>query len=210
MKNIDRAPSWVDAPDEGMPGKFMQYKSMIKKTFFFLILIGSVYGCSEIGTGKSTLYPSWEGRKARIMVWAGSEKTKVDKGTLKNSEYWKQFYRTSLRLRPDLDDYLCYASEMIKVSRIYEEGKITQEQFEDKCRQLAALLDQEEDRRANMRSLGRVDYEANLFTFYRTSLFLDYLNDLRERLHAAGPQFSSSRCAFFGDSIQCTIKNPPF
>ena len=138
----------------------------------------------------------------------------MDRGTLKNSEYWKQFYRKSIVLRPDSDHFLYFADEMIKVWRIFEEGKIKKEQFEDKRRQLTALLAQEENRRAPMLSASRMnifrDYDAELFTWYRTSLFLGYVNDLRKQLNAAGPQFSISHCAFFGDSIQCTSQDPPF
>jgi hypothetical protein len=183
---------------------------IVRAAVFFLVLMSNFYGCNGLGTVKDALYPSWGGRKAQIMAWAASEKTKVDRGMLKHSEYWKEFYRKSLELRPDLDDFLCFAHEMIKVSSIFEEGMITQEQFEDKCRQLSDLLAQEEDRRAKMQSLGRVDYEARLFTLYRGSLFLRYVDDLRGRLNAAGPQYSVNRCALFGGSIQCTSQPPPF
>lgn len=184
--------------------------NLMRVAVFFLVLMSGLYGCSGIEKVKGALYPSWAGRKAKIMAWAASEKTKVDRGTLKNSEYWKEFYRKSLELRPDLDDFLCYAHEMIKISSIFEEGMITEEQFNDKCRQLSDLLAQEEDRRARMHSLGRVDREARLFTLYRGSLFLDYIDDLREQLNEAGPQYSVNRCAFFGESIQCASHNPPF
>lgn len=117
-------------------------------------------------------------------------------------------------LRPDSDHFLYCADEMIKVWRIFEEGKIKKEQFEDKRRQLTALLAQEENRRALMLSASKMnifgDYDAELFTCYRTSLFLGYVNDLRKQLNAAEPQFSISHCAFFGDSIQCTSQDPPF
>jgi len=186
-----------------------------REVIFFLILISSLYGCSAI-TGEERSYPnpSWGERKKQILEWESSEKNKVDRGTLKNSEYWKQFYRKSIVLRPDLDHFLYFADEMIKVSRIFEEGKITKKQFEDKRRQLTALLAQEESRRAHMLSASRMnifrDYDAELFSCYRTSLFLGYVNDLRKQLNAAGPQFSISHCDFFGDSIQCTTQDPPF
>ena len=198
----------------GVTEKLKRYK-IREKAVFFLILMSSLYSCRGIGMEESTLYPSWDVRKKQILVWATSEKTKVDRGTLKNSEYWKQFYQKSIVLRPDLDDFLYFADEMIKVSRIFEEGKITKEQFEDKHHQLTTLLAQEENRRANMHSSSRganafENYEIELFSKYRKSLFLTYVNDLRRQLNAAGPQFSSSHCAFFGDSIQCTTQNPPF
>ena len=198
----------------GVTEKLKRYK-IREKAVFFLILMSSLYSCRGIGMEESTLYPSWDVRKKQILVWATSEKTKVDRGTLKNSEYWKQFYQKSIVLRPDLDDFLYFADEMIKVSRIFEEGKITKEQFEDKHHQLTALLAQEENRRANMHSSSRganafENYEIELFSKYRKSLFLTYVNDLQRQLNAAGPQFSSSHCAFFGDSIQCTTQNPPF
>ncbi len=181
-----------------------------REAVFFLILLSSLYSCIGIGREKGILYPTEE-RKKQILTWATSEKTKVDRGTLKNSEYWKQFYRKSIEMRPDLDDFLYFANEMIKVSRIFEEGKITKEQFEDKHRQLTALLAREENRRAQMFSLSRMnDYEAGVFYAYLGSLFLDYLNDLQRQLNAAGSQFESSHCAFFGDRIQCTTQDSPF
>ena len=180
-----------------------------REVIFFLILINSLYGCSAI-TGEERSYPnpSWGERKKQILEWESSEKNNVDRGTLKNSEYWKQFYRKSIVLRPDSDHFLYFADEMIKVSRIFEEGKITKEQFEDKHRQLAALLAREENRR------GKILYpggdEGQRFTLYRESLFVGYVNDLRKQLNAAGPQFSISHCDFFGDGIQCTTQDPPF
>ena len=197
----------------GVTEKFKRYK-ISRKAVFFLILMSSLYSCSRLGMEEGTLYSSWEGREKQILVWATSEKTKVDRGTLKNSEYWTQFYQKSIELRPDLDDFLYFADEMIKVSRIFEEGRITKEQFEDKHRQLTALLAREENRRAKMLSPSQIimyeNLEAGLFYCYRGSLFLDYVNDLRRQLNAAGPQFSISHCAFFGDSVQCTTQNPRF
>lgn len=184
-----------------------------REVVFFVILIISLYGCSVItGTQESTVYPSLGERKQQILDWANSEKTNVDSGALKNSEYWKQFYRKSIELRPDLDDFLCYANEMIKVSRIFEEGKVTKEQFEDKCRQLTTLLAQEENRRAEMLSRTRAyeDDEAALFLLYSKSLFFSYYEDLRRQLNSSGLQYSNRHCAFFGDGIQCTAQNPPF
>ena len=193
-----------------MTKKLKRYK-ITREAVFFLILVSSLCSCSWIGTEKESLYPSWDERKKQILVWSNSEKSKVDRGTLENSEYWKQFYQKSLELRPDLDNFLCFSNEMIKVSRIFEEGKITKEQFEDKRRQLTALLAQEESRRtAKIRSLGMRDYDEIVFTLNGGSLFSGYFNDLRIQLSAAGPQFSSSHCAFFGDSIQCTTKDSPF
>ncbi len=157
--------------------------------------------------GEGYYYP-WEERKKQILEWESSEKTKVDRGTLKNSEYWKQFYRKSIELRPDLDDFLYFAGEMIKASRIFEEGKITKEQFEDKHRQLAALLAREENRRATILYPG--GDEGQRFTLYLESLFWGYFNDIQKQLNAAGPEFSISHCDFFGDSIQCTSQDPPF
>lgn len=169
-----------------------------------------------MGRTYSPPYP-WKEKKEQLHAWATSKKTEVDKGTLRNSEYWEQFYQKSIELRPDLDDFLYFASEMIKVSKIFEEGKVTKEQFEDKHRQLTALLAQEENRRAEMHGFtGQTPYnnynkyEGLLFTAYRGSLFLDYDTELRRQLNAAGPQFSVRHCAFFGDSIQCTPQNPSF
>ena len=187
-----------------------------RETVFLLILMSILNNCGGVGMTKSTPSYPWKEKKEKILAWATSEKTEVDKGTLKNSEYWKQFYQKSIELRPDLDDFLFFANEMIKVSRIFEEGKVTKEQFEDKHRQLTALLAQEEDRRAKRLSFLGVDsnnyinYERGLFIVYRESLFLDYVTDLRRQLNAAGPQFSISHCAFFGDSIKCTTQNPSF
>jgi len=191
----------------GVTEKLKIYK-IIGEAVFFLILMSSLHSCRGIETGWS-IYP-WEEKKEQILAWSTSEKTKVDNGTLKDSEYWKQFYQKSIELRPDLDDFLYFAVEMIKVSRIFEEGKITKEQFEDKHRQLTALLAQEENRRAMLFLFRSKNYEALLFTCYRESLFLVYVNDLRRQLNAAGPQLSSSHCAFFGDSIQCTTQDPFF
>ena len=190
--------------------KLKRYK-IIRDAVFILILISSLYSCSWITAEKNTLYP-WEETKKQLLAWATSEKTKVDKGTLKNSEYWTEFYQKAMELRPDLDDFRYFANEMTKVSRIFEEGKITKEQFEDKHRQLTALLAQEEDRRGKIFPSTGINElnEAKLFRCYRKSLFLGYVNDLQRRLNAAGPQFSSSHCAFFGDSIQCTAQNPFF
>jgi len=193
----------------GVTEKLKIYK-IIGEAVFFLILMSSLHSCRGIETGWS-IYP-WEEKKEQILAWSTSEKTKVDNGTLKDSEYWKQFYQKSIELRPDLDDFLYFAVEMIKVSRIFEEGKITKEQFEDKHRQLTALLAQEENRRGKIFSSTGINElnEEKLFRCYRKSFFLGYVNDLQRRLNAAGPQFSSSHCAFFGDSIQCTSQNPFF
>lgn len=144
-----------------------------------------------------------------------SEKRKADERTLRNSEYWKQFYLKSIELRTDLDNFLWSANEMIKVSMIFEEGKISKQQFEDKQRELTDLLAREEKRRneALLRAQGRATYgyqEGERFLLYRGSLFLDYDAILRRQLDAAGPQFSISNCTFFGDSIQCAAQNPPF
>jgi len=187
----------------------------MRRAVSLFILISSVCSCSAImGTEKNVLYPSWEGRKKEILVWAATERTRVDQGTLRHSDYWQHFYRKSIEMRPDLDDFLFFSSEMIKVSRIYEEGKITREQLEDKYHQLSALLAREEERRARMLSRSATyvseNMDAAFFFAYRGSLFLGYANDLREQLHAAGPQFSITQCALFGSSIQCTAQNPPF
>jgi hypothetical protein len=175
--------------------------------------MSSLCGCTgTTRTENYALYP-WKAKKRQILRWAASEKTRVDRGTIENSKYWEEFYRTSIELRPDLDDFLYYSAEMIKVSRIFEEGKITRKQFEDKERQLKALFAREEKRRAlicDTPGLAIYDYETRLFACYSESLLLDYVNKLRTQLSAAGPQFSVSRCAFFGDSIHCTAENPPF
>ena len=201
----------------GVTEKPKRYK-IRREIVFFLILMSILYSCGGIGMKNSIpspYPPPWEESKKQILVWAASEKTEVDRGTLRNSEYWKQFYLKSIELRPDLDDFLYFANEMIKVSRIFEEGKITKEQFEDKHRQLTALLAQEENRRAKVLSAPSitnyyVNYERALFYCHFDSLFLAYINDLKRQLKAAGPQFSSRHCAFFDDSIKCTTQNPPF
>lgn len=197
-----------------MTEKLKRSKFRRKVAFFpvcFLVLVSSLCNCSGIGTKQETLYPSWGERKKIILSWAASEKNKVDRGILKDSEYWKQFYQKSMKLRPDLDDFLCYANEMIKVSRIFEEGRITKEQFDAKQRQLAALLAMEENRRAaRMNSLGVKDQEEIAFTLRSGSFFSGYFDDLRGQIRAAGPQFSISQCAFFDDSIECTTQNPSF
>lgn len=108
-------------------------------------------------------------RKKQIISWVNNERKKVDEGTLKNSEFWKEFYRKSIVLRPDLDDFLFFASEMIKVSRIFEEGKINKAQFEEKQRQLTAILDREETRRDQKLSLTRMtiyDEDSERFYFF--------------------------------------------
>ena len=180
-----------------------------------VMLMAGLSGCSTFREPKeSTLYPSWEWRKKEILTWAASEKTKVDQGTLTQSEYWQRFYRKSIEMRPDLDDFLFFAGEMIKISRIFEEGRITREQLEDKYRMLADLLAQEEDRRARRLTVAATyiteNNEAELFYAYRGSVFLDYSRDLRLRLLAAGPQCSMSHCDFFGGRVQCTPKDPPY
>ncbi len=126
-----------------MTEKLKRYK-IRREAVFFLILVSSLCSCSGIGTEKKPF--TRHGRKGKNKSCPGRllKKHKVDRGTLKNSEYWIQFYQKSIELRPDLDDFLYFANEMIKVSRIFEEGKITKEQFEDKRRQLTALLAQEE------------------------------------------------------------------
>ena len=188
-------------------GGFRIYKVM-RTAVCFLIVLANLYSCRGIQTELSD-YP-WEEKKQQILAWATSERTKVDNGTLRESAYWIQFYQIAIALRPDLDDFRYFAVEMIKVSRIFEEGKITKEQFEDKQRQLIALLDQEEDRRAMRMPFRSRNYEALLFTCYRESLFLTYVSDLRMQLREAGPQLSSSHCAVFGDTIQCTDQEPYF
>lgn len=185
----------------------------IGQVIVFLSIIISLYGCSVVtGVKENRVYPSWEERKTQILVWASSERTKVDEETFKNSEYWKQFYRKSIELRPDLDDFACFAYEMTKVTRIFEEGKITKEQFEDKQRQLTAILAEEEKRRAGLLSGIRIDAdnEAALFMLRSKSLFISYVEDLRRQLSATAPQFSISQCASFGENIHCTAQNPSF
>jgi len=201
----------------GVTEKPRRYK-IRRETVFFLILMSILCSCGGTEVKNNTPYPyPWEKSKKQILAWATAEKTKVDGGALKNSEYWRQFYQKTIELRPDLDDFLYFANEMIKVSMIFEEGKITKEQFEDKHHQLTVLLAQEERRRAKEVYDAKIslyglwgNYEVALFTSYRASLFVHYVNDLREQLKAAGPQFSSSHCTFFGDSIKCTTQNPYF
>jgi hypothetical protein len=187
--------------------------NMQRKFYFALILMLGLCNCHGSMLHSSDDYPEQlETRKQHILTWATAEKAKVDEGTLKNSEYWRLFFRRAIEFRPDLDNYLFFANEMIKVSRIFEEGKITREQFEDKHRQLTALLDQEDRRRAAILSRRHIllFYEMELFYCYRDSLFRDYDNNLRRQLTQAGPQFSNTKCAVFGDSIQCTTLSPIF
>jgi hypothetical protein len=168
-----------------------------------LLLMSALYGCGG--------YLTAEERKEEIFAWANSEKTRVEKGALTNSGYWIAFFQKTIYLRPDLDDFLYFANEMIKTSRILEEEKITKEQFEDKQHELTALLDQEERRRA--KALGgklNYEYDGEVYLLYRSSLFIDYLNDLQRRLKETGPQFSVEHCAFFGNGIQCTRQKPAF
>jgi hypothetical protein len=151
-------------------------------------------------------------RKQQIMTWATAEKAKVDEGAFRNSEYWTLFYRRTIEFRPDLDNYLFFSNEMIKISRIFEEGNITREQFEDKYLQLTAILDEEDRRRSAvlLRYKTRQTYETALFFAYRDSLFREYASNLRRQLTQAGPRFSDRDCAVFGDSIQCTTLSPLF
>ncbi len=189
---------------------------VIREAMFMFIMISCLCGCRIItNTEKDIIDPSWGERKKQILSWASSEKKKVDEGSLKNSEYWTKYYRKTIELRPDLDDVLWFASEMIKISRIFEEGKITKAQFEDKQSQLTALLSREEKRRNNalLRAQTMESYgyqEGERFLLYRGSLFLDYSTTLQRKLNVAGPQFSSTMCDIFDDAIQCTTQNPPF
>jgi len=183
----------------------------IKRRFYFvLILVVVLYGCAGDRTyNRDTYTQNLDTLKKQIMDWATAEKARVAEGSLKESEYWKLFFRKALELRPDLDNYLFFANEMIKVSRIYEEEKITREQFEDKYRQLSSILNQEDSRRSVV--LSQIQtlhfYEMELFYCHRNSLFMDYANNLKEQLALAGSQFSFKDCAVFGDSIQCTSRS---
>ena len=186
---------------------------MQRKFYFALILMAGL--CSCRGTelkSRDYYFEQIETRRQHIIVWAAIEKAKVDEGTLKESEYWKLFFRRAIEFRPDLDNYLFFANEMIKVSRIFEEGKITREQLEDKHRQLTAILNQEDRRRAAVLSKQSTlqTYEKELFFAYRDSLFRAYISDLREQLTQAGPRFSSTNCAVFDGSIKCTTSSPIF
>lgn len=183
----------------------------MKVKYLLLVLIIGLVSCGGL-IGESTYYPDeLETRLEQINAWAVSEQMKVKEGTLKHSDYWQLFYMKSIELRPDLDSYLHFAKEMIKISRILEEGKITKEQFDDRYRELSSLLAEEQRRRAA--ALPRLDdtgnYEWGLFTSYRGSLFLKYLDRQQKDLSEAG-QFSNGQCAFFEDSIKCTSKEPPF
>ena len=185
------------------------------KTKFYLVLflIVGLWNCNGYQTnGRDTYSEQLDTRKQHIIAWAAAEKSKVDAGTLRNSKYWELFFRRAIELRPDLDNYLFFANEMIKISRIFEEGKITREQFKDKERQLTDLLDKEDRRRAAVLSQEQTlyFYEMELFFFNRESLFRDYANNLRRQLTQAGPLFSIRDCAVFGDSIQCTTRSPLF
>jgi hypothetical protein len=179
----------------------------------FIILIIALCGCSGYMVNNRDVYvEQLETRKQHIMTWATAEKAKVDEGTLMNSEYWRLFFKRAIEFRPDLDNYLFFANEMIKISRIFEEGKITRKQFEDKHRQLTVLLDQEDRRRAAILSQQQILnlYEKELFYCNLDSLFRNYANDLRKQLTQAGPRFSNRDCAVFGDSIKCTTLSPIF
>jgi hypothetical protein len=187
--------------------------NMQRKFYFALILMLGLCSChAAILHSRDDYSAQLDARKQSIMSWAAVEKAKVDEGTLKNSEYWKLFFRKAIEFRPDLDNYLFFANEMIKVSRIFEEGKITREQFEDKHRQLTALLGQEDRRRAAvlLRQQTLQTYEAELFFAYRDSLFREYTSNLRKQLAQAGPQFSIRDCAVFGYNIRCTTSSPLF
>jgi len=184
----------------------------MKVKYLLFVLIVCLVGCKDLIRDTHDYPDDLEPRLQQIQAWAASEWMKVEAGTLKDSEYWKSFYMKSIELRPDLDSYLYFAKEMIKISRIFEEGTITREQFEDRCHELSALLNEEQRRRAA--ALPRLDipenYEAALFTVYRGSLFLDYMYNLQKNLSELGPQFSSDQCVLFEDGIKCTSKRPPF
>jgi hypothetical protein len=186
---------------------------MQRKFYFALILIFGLCSChGEILNRRDAYSEQLDTKKQQIMTWATAEKAKVDEGTLRDSEYWTLFFRRSIEFRPDLDNYLFFANEMIKVSRIFEEGKITREQFEDKYNQLTAILDKEDRRRAAvlLRYQTLQTYEAELLFAHRNSLFREYAKNLRRQLTQAGPRFSDRDCAVFGDSIQCTTLSPLF
>jgi hypothetical protein len=183
----------------------------MKRMAFFLLLIVGLCDCNGLMmVGGDNYLAQLDTRRQAIWAWATTEKGKVDAGTLKNSDFWKLFFRKTMELRPDLDDYLSFAKEMIKVSRIFEEGKITREQFEDKNRQLTTLLGQEESRRTALFHIQMHYSEEALFTCYRSSLFLNYISSLQRQLSQAGPQMFYTHCDIFGNSIQCTTLNPSF
>lgn len=147
-------------------------------------------------------------RKQAMMRWIGLQKAEVEAGTLKNKRYYVLLRRKILELRPDLTHYLVFADEMIKVSWLYEEGRITREQLEEKDRELTALVGEEERRRAAI--LGRVSsayvYETDQFTLYKTSLLKDYTSGIETRLREAGPQYSITDCTVVGDRILCATR----
>jgi len=185
------------------------------KRNFFLILILTVGLCNCSGHLANSRYgysDEIETRKEKIWTWAATEKPRVETENLKDSDYWKLFYLKVVELRPDLDHYLFFADEMIKVSRIFEEGKITREQMEEKNQQLTDLLIREDNRRDAVLSRKALlrNYELTLLTCYKKSLFREYIKNLQRQLLQAGSQFSISHCTAFGDSIQCTALNPAF
>jgi len=185
----------------------------MQRKLYALILILGLCSCHGIVLQSRDDYSrQLDTRKQQITTWATAEKARVDEGTLKRSEYWTLFFRRTIEFRPDLDNYLFFANEMIKVSRIFEEGKITREQFEDMYFQLTDLLDEEDRRRAAvlLRQHTLQSYEAELFFASRDSLFRDYASNLRRQLAEAGPQFSIKDCAIFGDSIRCTASSMIF
>ena len=178
-----------------------------------MLLLVCVIGCSGASTlDRYTFADTLDARKKEIWDWAAAEDVIVQKGEITQSEFWIFFYEKAIELRPDLDSYLFYAQEMTKVSRIFEEGKITQAQLEEKHKELIGILDEEDSRRAHI--LERIQslhsYEITLFTCYRDSLFKGYTSDLRKILTQEGFKHSLNHCAVFDGSIQCTPRDPVF
>ena len=142
------------------------------------------------------------------MRWIGLQKAEVEAGTLKNNSYYVLLRRKILELRPDLTHYLVFADEMIKVSRLYEEGRITRKQLEQKDIELTILVAQEDNRRDAILSQkpSEYAYETAQFTLYRDSLLKEYMSTLQTRLKESGPQYSVTNCSFFEDRIICTAR----
>jgi hypothetical protein len=179
----------------------------VKKFFITLLFfMSSAYGCTGLVVQSHQAYSLHldEGRK-QILDWAAEERVNVDAGLLKNSDYWREFYRRTITLRPDWSNALFLADEMTKISMIFEEGKISQEQYENKYHQLYLLYEQDEAMRTNILSRPHTlhSYEVALFTCHIYSMFRVYEDGLRNQLKEADPKYTTTRCAVFEESIRC-------
>jgi hypothetical protein len=183
---------------------------MQRTVIFLLIFLLGLYGCGRLT--KVTLEDPYErdldSRRQEMSSWSRAEKAKVEAGILKNSEYYRLLHNKVLELRPDLTHYLLFTSEMVKVSRLYEEGRITRKQLEQKDIELTILVAQEDNRRDAILSQkpSEYAYETAQFTLYRDSLLKEYMSTLQTRLKESGPQYSVTNCSFFEDRIICTAR----